>query len=167
VLLKSTAARQAFQRTFYHSTDFHCNGIAASSAKSAVYSVVSPFNKDFVPKKTGLPKPLTSLYNEQYINLNYVELLNACDKISLSVNAEECQAKEKETKTKLNPTCWQNNCIPIKSSLPYLSNKALKEFYKNSLLSRSPQIHLNCYRVCYLSNSVANNCRGKPIIILP
>lgn len=77
-------------------------GIAA-----AVLSVVAPFNEEFVPKQIqGVPKPLTTLHSEEYMDFNYVELLDACDKILLTITEEECRAIERETKMQAQSKVW-------------------------------------------------------------
>ena len=82
------------------------NGLAYSGSKSVVLSLVHPFNNAFLAKETKLPDAITALYNETYMELNYVQLLEKCYDIHLSITEPECKAIEKETQNQAASRVW-------------------------------------------------------------
>jgi hypothetical protein len=81
-------------------------GIAQCGSKSIILSIVPPFNKDFLPKNTYLPDTITALFNEKYMELNYMELLEKCHDIQLSITEAGCKSIEKETQNQAASKVW-------------------------------------------------------------
>ena len=81
-------------------------GIAQSGSKSIVLSIVPPFNNEFLPKKTNLPDAVTALYREEYMDLDYIELLEKCHNTQMSITEAECRAIEKETRNQAESKVW-------------------------------------------------------------
>ena len=84
------------------------SSISGSTLKPAILSVVQPFNEQFTMKENDtLPKPLPeSLYKEECIQLEYKDLLQCCQVISLNVSPDGCQAVEAATRTQSNTKVW-------------------------------------------------------------
>ncbi|PFX13728.1 Inhibitor of growth protein 1 [Stylophora pistillata] len=82
---------------------------AATGTKSSVLSLVPPHNKAFVPKlQENMLRTLTSLYDQECFNMNFVELLNACENIELSIEEKECKAVEKATRQQAQSKHWMS-----------------------------------------------------------
>ena len=82
---------------------------AATGTKSSVLSLVPPHNKAFVPKvQENMPRTLTSLYDQECFNMNFVELLNACENIEISIEEKECKAVEKATRQQAQSKHWMS-----------------------------------------------------------
>lgn len=83
-------------------------GLAKCGSKPVVLSLVPSLNKEFVPKTFDhLPKPLTSLYKDEYTKLNFVDLLTQCHELSfISLTEEECQAIERDTREQSKSGAW-------------------------------------------------------------
>lgn len=62
------------------------NGIASSKIKPAVLSVMPNFNESYIPKEINVPKPHSSLYQEKNIELDYLKLLEECQKVTVSLS---------------------------------------------------------------------------------
>lgn len=82
--------------------------ISGSTVKPAVLSLVTPFNEQYTCKEIdNVPKPLPdSLFKEECIQLNYTELLQQCQQISLEVTPDECQAIETSTRKQSQSKVW-------------------------------------------------------------
>ena len=76
--------------------------------KPAVLSLVTPFNEQYTCKEIdNVPKPLpNSLFKEECIQLDYIELLQQCKQISLEVTRDECPAIETSTRKQLQNKDW-------------------------------------------------------------
>lgn len=83
-------------------------GFAKRGSKPVVLSLVPSLNKEFVPKVFDhLPKPLTSLYKDEYTKLNFVDLLAQCHDLSfISLTEEECQAVKRDTREQSKSGEW-------------------------------------------------------------
>ena len=78
--------------------------------QSLPFCLVSPYNKDYVPKEptTDLPNILIGLYSEQLSNLSFSELLNKADEIfrEMSCSKEQSVNVEKSTREQRNSSVW-------------------------------------------------------------
>ena len=83
--------------------DFFQN-LHATGARSVILSLTSPYSDEFVPlsMQSVLPEPLTCLYGESCTNLEYKDLLENCENISISVTEEQAVAVEKHTRSQAN-----------------------------------------------------------------
>ena len=79
--------------------------LSNSNVKSAVLSVVSPYNKDFKPKNIEIPS-LKSHYSEDCIKLTYEQLLNVCNDIEISVTEKESEIIESATRQQSASRIW-------------------------------------------------------------
>ena len=82
--------------------------ISGSTLKPAVLSLVTPFNEQYTYKEIdNVPKPLpNSLFKVECIQLDYTELLQQCQQISLEVTPDECQAIETSTRKQSQSKVW-------------------------------------------------------------
>ena len=76
--------------------------------KPAVLSLVTPFNERYTCKEIdNVPKPFSdSLFKEECIELEYTELLQQCQQISLGVTPDECRAIEASTRKQSQSKVW-------------------------------------------------------------
>ena len=70
-------------------------------------SLISGFNEAYIPA-SGMPKPLTDLYNPNGMKLSYPELLQSCEQIydSISFTFDQAVTVEKETRTQAKSRTW-------------------------------------------------------------
>ena len=82
--------------------------ISGSTVKPAVLSLVAPFNEQYTFDEIDhVPKPLSdSLFEEECIELEYIELLQLCQQISLEVTPDECRAIEASTRKQSQSKVW-------------------------------------------------------------
>ena len=82
--------------------------ISGSTVKPAVLSLVTPFNEQYTYKEIdNVPKTLPdSLFKEECIQLDYTELLQQCQQISLEVTPDECQGIETSTRKQSQSKVW-------------------------------------------------------------
>ena len=69
--------------TFYAS-------INQANIKPAILRIMPPYANDFVPKLSSgkFPKPLTELYNPTALHIDYVSLLEMCEKEFESIKVQ-------------------------------------------------------------------------------
>ena len=79
-----------------------------AGTKPAILSLIPPYSDEYVPKSSGdiLPKPLKSLHQPSYLQLEYNELLNICETVSIQVTDETAEALEKETRLQSKSNLW-------------------------------------------------------------
>ena len=84
------------------------NNLSLCGTKPAILSLVSPHSDTYVPKVSlpTFPQPLTSLRNPGNCKLNYLDLLEACDNVSIEVTDDMAQAVEKETRKQSKTSLW-------------------------------------------------------------
>ena len=72
-------------------TDEFFSKLHLTGTKSIIPSITSPYSEDFVPvsMQGAFPKPLTNLYDESHLNLEYKDLLQKCKDVSISLTTEE------------------------------------------------------------------------------
>lgn len=82
--------------------------ISGSTVKPAVLSLVTPFNEQYTCKEIdNVPKPWPdSLFKEECIQLDYTDLLQQCQQISLEVTHDGCQAIETSTRKQSQSKVW-------------------------------------------------------------
>ena len=101
VLKSGTSPTDAEMEQFF-------NNLSLCGTTPAVLSLVSPHSDIYVPKVSlpTFPKPLTSLCNTANCKLNYPDLLEACDNVSIEVTDDMAQAVEKETRKQSKTALW-------------------------------------------------------------
>ena len=81
-----------------------------STSKAVILSVTPGYCDAFVPKhETGaLPKPLTELYKEDYLELPYHDLLSKCNEIfsEIEITQEQVNNVEKTTRSQASSREW-------------------------------------------------------------
>ena len=87
------------------------NELALSNSKCGILSIVPGHCQKYIPKAVdlNLPPPLpTQLYDPEYLNIPYSELLDKCDNIfpTLKIELEHCAHIEQETKKQANCKMW-------------------------------------------------------------
>ena len=70
------------------------------NATPVVLSVVPTFSEKYVSKSplVTFPKPLSTLYQSELLQLNYDELLARCELVLVDITQEMADAVEKETR---------------------------------------------------------------------
>ena len=86
--------------------------LSCGGAKPLVLLLVPQYSKDYVPKSSldNFPKPLKSLQQSSYINLNYPDLLDVCKSVDIQVSCEMAQSVEKETRLQSHSKLWYTYC---------------------------------------------------------
>ena len=81
---------------------------SVGGTKPAILSLIPPYSDNYVPKSLvqKFPEPLISLYASYYVDLEYHELLNACETISLHVTEKMTKSVEKATKSQSKSILW-------------------------------------------------------------
>ena len=64
--------------------------------KPICLSLVQPHSESFISKTRGI-RPTTNLFDENYLHMNYANLLQECQKIQLRISDAEIQLIERET----------------------------------------------------------------------
>ena len=84
------------------------SNLSLCDTKPAILSLVPPHSDRYVPKVSlaNFPQPMTSLRSSDSCQLNYPDLLNACEKISIEVTDDMAQAVEKETRAQSKTPLW-------------------------------------------------------------
>ena len=79
-----------------------------AECKSVVCSIVPPYSDLFKPSSTTikLPPSLCGLYEPDNEELTYTELLEVCDKLSLTITQEEANLIERHTRNQAKNTAW-------------------------------------------------------------
>ena len=82
--------------------------LSATGTKSVILSITDPHNKEFVPLplQSVFPKPLTDLFDESCIDLNYEDLLEKCKGICISLTMEQVALVEKHTRGQAASKLW-------------------------------------------------------------
>ena len=74
-----------------------------------ILSIVPPYSEKFVPQSLDcLPKPLTDLFDETFLDISYPELLEKSHETftKLKITAEHANMLEKATRSQSNSTLW-------------------------------------------------------------
>ena len=76
--------------------------------KPAVLSVVPMFSENYVPKSSlvTFPKPLTTLYQSDFLQLNYDKLLEHCESVLVDITQEMANTVEQETRAQSQSKFW-------------------------------------------------------------
>ena len=84
------------------------NNLSLCDTKPAILSLVPPHSDRYIPKASlsNFPKPLPSLRTSDSCKLNYPDLLNACEKVSIEITDDMSQAVEKETRKQSKTPLW-------------------------------------------------------------
>ena len=93
----------------------------ATAGKPAILSLVSGFSDKNVPlcEKNMLPRPLTDLFKDEYLELSYPDLLVKCEELFATIEVTSAQAKCIEKKTKgqsLNKIWFQQRAGRVTAS---------------------------------------------------
>jgi len=84
------------------------SSISQQGTKPSVLSLIPEHSDKYVPKihQPEFPLPLSTLRDTKYLKLNYHELLQACESVSISVTEEMCSNIEAETKIQSKSKLW-------------------------------------------------------------
>ena len=93
----------------------------ATAGKPAILSLVSGFSDKNVPlcEKNMLPRPLTDLFKDEYLELSYPDLLVKCEELFATIEVTSAQAKCIEKKTRgqsLNKVWFQQRAGRVTTS---------------------------------------------------
>ena len=74
----------------------------------AILSLIPKYSDTYVPKLSlsTLPQPLTSLHKSDYMKLEYNDLVNICEKVSLDFTNEMAKSVELETRLRHKSKLW-------------------------------------------------------------
>lgn len=81
----------------------------ASVSKPSVLSIVPEFSDAYIPvKATGLPPPLTDLYDDSMLDASFTALLNKCDDVfdTITITEEEARLLEEKTRDQSKSKDW-------------------------------------------------------------
>ena len=84
--------------------------LSCGGTKPGVLSLTSDHSAVYVPKLMcdGFPQPLTSLKQPQYVQMNYLELLEQCDSVTctLDISGEMAAKVEQATRSQSSSKLW-------------------------------------------------------------
>ena len=80
--------------------------ISQSKQMPVISSVVHPFNQSFKLKGSKLPPSLLSLYQEDNIGVNQDQLIENCQKITITISEEESEQIELATRKQASCKEW-------------------------------------------------------------
>ena len=88
--------------------DLFFQDISKQDTNLAILSLVTPYSDNYVPKSTvaGFPKPINSLFQPEYGELPYDELLDVCQTISINITAPMAKSIEATTKAQSGSKMW-------------------------------------------------------------
>jgi hypothetical protein len=88
-----TAANEGDIDAFYEA-------LSSCGTKPAILSLVPKYSSSYVPKCLlgAFPQPFTMLHKPAYMELEYHDLLKACESVKIEVTVEMAHAVEKETR---------------------------------------------------------------------
>ena len=89
-------------------TDEFFSKLHATGTKSIMLSITNLYSEEFVPASMqgAFPKPLTDLYDESYLNLEYKDLLQKCKDVSISLTTGEANVIEEQTRGQAASKLW-------------------------------------------------------------
>ena len=84
------------------------DAISKCGTKPAILSLVPKYSSSYVPKRLlgTFPQPLPLLHKPSYLELEYNELLKACESVKIEVTDEMAIAVEKETRLQAKSKLW-------------------------------------------------------------
>ncbi|KAJ8928717.1 hypothetical protein NQ314_018682, partial [Rhamnusium bicolor] len=81
--------------------------IEEAGSQSVLMRVVEPFASALEVRESAISNPYTQLYNEEYINLTYEQLLQlSSEYVNIHLTEEECEEINKTTKAQSNSKEW-------------------------------------------------------------
>ena len=82
--------------------------LSLCETKPGILSLIPKCSDAYVPKLSlcTVPRPLTSLHKSDYIKLEYNDLLNVCEKVSLEFTSEMAKSVELETRLQSKSKLW-------------------------------------------------------------
>ena len=88
--------------------DLLFENLSCSGTKPAILSLIPKFADSYMPKSShaGFPKPLKSLKQASYLDLDYHELLKVCESVSVEVTEEMAKLVEKATRSQSQSKLW-------------------------------------------------------------
>lgn len=134
--INSSKAREANIAGAYELNSFY-EQLSLSNTKPGVLSLIS---SNYVPTTLlpELPRPLSLLYDPNNLKLEYHELLEKCESISVNVTQNMASTVEKESRKqyKSRVSCRTNHCLKDEGSVSYRFCKSLSEFSEGNMLPR-------------------------------
>ena len=84
------------------------DSLSKCKTKPAVLSVVPVFSENHVPKSSlvTFPKPLNTLYQSDFLQLSYDELLEHCESVLVDITQEMANVVEQETRAQNQSKFW-------------------------------------------------------------
>lgn len=83
--------------------------LSATGERSAILSVKSPFQQEFIPTPVtaNFPMILTELFNKDLLSANFSEITKCCENIRLVVSQQKADTVERATKEQSKSKLWQ------------------------------------------------------------
>ena len=158
-----------------------------SRHKPVICSIVSPYSDSFVPnsKTSNLPPSLRDLFQPQNEELTYVELLEVCEQVIISVNKEDVTKIEMFTRDQNRSSAWYTQragritasvmksvCVtdpgnPARSTIQHICYPDSKKF-KNAATAWGCE-HESSARITYVnlmkSDHTAFSCKDSGLIV--
>ena len=105
---RSRAAKKAVNLPSDEQMDAFYECLSACGRKPAILSLIPKYSDAYVPKASlpEFPQPLQLLYQPEYMDLQYHELLHMCETTEIVITADMAQAVEKATKTQYKSKLW-------------------------------------------------------------
>ena len=66
--------------------------------KPAVFSIIYSYSQSFAPKSSHI-RPITDLYDKEYLDMEYRKLLEACSNIILELSKKDFKLIEEDTRS--------------------------------------------------------------------
>ena len=84
------------------------DSLSKCKTKPAVVSAVPVFSENYVPKSSlvNFPKPLNTLYQSDFLQINYDELLEHCESVLVDITQEMANVVEQETRAQSLSKFW-------------------------------------------------------------
>ena len=82
--------------------------LSQSGTKPAILSLVPEYSNNYVPKDSQLefPQSLSLLYDPAFIKLSYVELLQKCESVRITVTEKMASSVERESRQQFKSKIW-------------------------------------------------------------
>ena len=82
--------------------------LSQTGTKPAILSLIHKYSDKYISKSSlaGFPKGLQQLHRTEYMNLQYHELIQACESVNIDVTDDMAKAVERETRGQQHSRLW-------------------------------------------------------------
>ena len=82
------------------------SNLSLCDTKPAILSLIPEYSDNYVLKSSSRSLPLTALQKPEYLSLDYHDLLNVCESVTVDINDEVAQLIEEETRLQSKSKLW-------------------------------------------------------------